>query len=218
MSNQTGIVLAAAVKLEKQLPLEIATLDGLHKDFEQLMGELEGPDGEPFVIQDREDLEFLGALLKHIKAEAKRIEARRKTVTKPIHDALVAFRSIDKPTLKLLQKLEALIKSKIEEYTLWQLEEQRLQAAELAAAAREKDFSKAMAVSANMVEVHEVKGVTVTEKWDYAVVNKELVPEFLKAVSDDAVKAYIKEHGKEKPKDVSGLRFFRVGSTRAGSK
>ena len=206
----------AAAKLEESKKTEAVQLEEQRASLIQILDELQGVEGvEPFVIEDDEDLQFIANMLKDMKKQYKELEARRKTVTKPMHDALVAFRAFYKPTLDVLKELEKLLKSKIGEYTLKQQELEEQKAKELAAAARDKDFERALAVSSTMREVPKVDGITVSEKWDYEIVSKEAVPEWAKEVSDAAVRTYIKEFGKTKPADVPGLRFFKVGGVSA---
>jgi len=206
-----------AEAIETKRDAETGELEKHRINFAKLLGEIQGlEDDEPFEIEDAEDLDYAAEILTYAKKQFKAIDGRRKKVTTPMREALAEFQEYYKPTLDVLKKLIELLNSKIVNYTLEEAAEEALKAKKLAAAAREKDFQKAMAISNTMREVPKAKGITIIEGWDYEVTDIEIVPRSHMCVNDDYVKLLIKKSGKAKPEDVPGLRFFRKAHTRVG--
>ena len=218
MSEQLTIV-AAAQKLEGSKKTEGELLEQHMADVVKLLKEVNGSDDEePFVIETDEDFEFIGKLLKHTKKQKSDLEKRRKTVTLPMHQALEAFRAFYRPTLKKLEELERVLKKKVSDYHQLLREREEEKARLLAEASRENDFEKAMDVSSTMRAMPKVSGIVVTDKWDYEIEDEDKVPREYMVVSDEMMKAHIKKSGKAKPKEISGIRFFKVSGVSAGKK
>lgn len=184
------------------------------EDVESLLLEVAGFKGAvpPFVIKGPEDFQFAGELLKFTKRKKKELEDRRKAVTRPIDQALKAFRAWYKPPLDKWAELERLLKERIE---AWQLEEDRREqeaVRQIAEASLEGDFEAAHQASTGLVKTAPVKGVTLRKYWvvDEDKVDLSKVPVEFLMLDMDVVREYLRQFGKDRPKKVPGLIFKRA--------
>jgi hypothetical protein len=189
------------------------------KVIKQLREELDGE--HPFVIETDDDYEFLAKLLVHSQKNLKDTKKKKEAVTKPINQALRAFRSWWQPPIHGWEQVIKLIKGKLAEYEERLIREKESAAKVLAEAAQEEDFELAHAVSAKLhEEVPTVAGVSSREVW---VVDKERVDlkqapvEYL-ALDSESVNEYLRRWAKEKerPPDLPGIPFKLEVRLRAG--
>lgn len=184
------------------------------QDVESLLLEVVGAKGmvPPFNIENGEDFQFAGELLKFVKKKKKELEDRRKTVTKPLDEALKAFRAWYKPSLDRWGELERVLKKRISD---WQLEQDRRESEavrQIAAASVEGDYEAAQAASAGLVKTTQVSGVSLREYWtiDEDRVDVSKVPADFLMLDRGVVAEYIRQFGKERPKDLPGLPFKKA--------
>lgn len=192
--------------------------------IQQIFAELKGESG--FVIDNDEDYEFSGKLLKHAMSERKEYKKNAEAVTKPINSALRAFRSWHQPPIKAWDEVIELLKKAMGAYEQKKLEIQEAAALKLAEAAEAGDFEAAMEASQGLSEeVPVLAGLSSREVFvpDLDRVDLSQVPVPYLALDMDAVKQYIKEFvdRKETPVDLPGLPFkreIRVVGTAGGRK
>lgn len=185
---------------------------------ECLLNEIKGIESVPFVIQNDEDYELATTMLTDAKKQIKEIERRRKTVTQPLDQALRAFRALYRPTLKVYESIEQLLKKKISDYTLEKRRQEEEAMRQMAEASREGDFAKALAVSDALKKAPVAKGVTVTEEWTYEVTDLSKVPREWLTLNHAAMVSYVQKAKPEKPEPVAGIRFFKKGKVIARTK
>lgn len=167
-----------------------------------------------FQVEEEEDFSFLSETLRDVKKSWKDLETEKKTVTDPLNATLKKVRSWFKPAQDYLKKAELLCKKKLSDYQLEQVKKREKAMIEMATA---KDFDGKMKAAEGLVSVPEAKGITIRETWKYEVKDISKVPVQFLAIDDSAVKQYIKEFGKGKPKDVPGLEFVQDASVIARS-
>lgn len=170
-----------------------------------------------FEILSDEDYQFVGETLREVKGVYKQIEERRKKVTAPLNEALKEFRAWYQPALAVLENTEALLKRKLADYDTAQRERARLAMEAAAEASRQGDFDAAHAASQGIVSAPQAKGITVTRRWDYRLVDLSLVPREFLCLDHSAVKIYLKAAGKDTPTQIPGLEFFETESVTARS-
>lgn len=192
--------------------------------IQQIFAELQGESG--FVIENDDDYEFSGKLLKHSMSERKELKKKAEAVTKPINAALRAFRSWHQPPIKAWDAVIELLKQAMGEYEHKKLKIREEAALQLAEAAEAGDFEAAMEASQGLAEeVPVLEGLSSREVFvpDLERVDLSKVPVQYLALDMDAVKQYIKEFvdRKETPVDLPGLPFkreIRVVGTAGGRK
>jgi hypothetical protein len=162
-----------------------------------------------------DDYEAAGVMLKDIKRQAKELKNARTEITGPMNQALEATRKLFRAPLKVLDKAERLLKSKMADYTT-RLEEEREQAlAEAGAASLEGDEDTAVYAmqAAAKAKAPTVAGISMQDVWDYEIEDFDKVPREFLCVDDDLVKAAIKEH--KSATNIPGIRVFSKKSVRA---
>ncbi len=169
-----------------------------------------------FEIENDEDYAFGGEVLKQIKGYYKEIEVRRKKVTDPLNAALKEFQSWYRPAQKVLEDGEEVLKKKLGDYVIRKEAEKEEQHRAIAAASAKGDFEAAHAAASDLVSVVTVKGVTVTHKWEYQLVDFDEVPREFLCLDHSAIKLYIKNAGVDDPKPIPGMKFVKVGGVRVG--
>ena len=202
----------ALAKATEKEPTEKEDLKAMALVAQRLVAEVEGKETEPFNIEDDEDFELAAEMLNHAKLKIKEIKARSETVTKPMYQALEAFRDIYRPTMRAYEQVEKLLKKKVEGYVLAKKQAEAKSMRLIAEASREGDFTKAMKVSGAMTSAPEKKGISVKIFWSFRVKKQLKVPRKFLSVDPDKVEAYIKEF-KGKPEPVEGLEFFEATSS-----
>lgn len=177
---------------------------------QQLLLEVEGKDEvSPFTIRDDGDYEVACDLLTHVKRQIKDIEERRKKVTKPLNDALNAFREMYRPTLTYYARAEAKLKLWTGSYVVAKRRKEEEAMRQIAAATQRGDFDTAMEVSQKTETPPERKDITISERWGYEVMDIDEVPEKYIIRSVDSAMLAQHARGKAEPEPIPGIRFFR---------
>lgn len=197
------------VKVETEEKVELAKRKA---GFDEIVEEIENLE-----IQDDEDYEFASDTLRAVKALSKEIEARRKKVTGPIHQALEEFRSWYRPPLQVLAKAEKQLKEKIGSYALKKEQEREAQMRAVAAASQKGDFDAAHAASRSLAEVPQVKGISFRREWRYEITDFEKVPREFLTLDHSAIRLHIKNAGKDAPEAIPGLAFEEKAGVTARS-
>lgn len=168
-------------------------------------------------ITSSEDYEVAGTMLKDLKGQAKKLKDSRTEITGPMNQALEATRKLFRGPLKVLDECEAMIKKKMADYKN-AIEEERQKALEVAGAASmagDEKVAVAAMQRAAASKAPEVAGVSMTEVWDYEIVDEGKVPREFMCVDDSVVMATIKKNkGSTK---IPGLRIFSKTSVRSAS-
>ena len=180
-----------------------------------------GETNDPFTIEDELDYVFAGEFLKHVKRQKASLEEAAKERAAPLKKALELVRELDGDVIVLWGKVEKFLKEKIGEYTLAKAKAQEALAAKVAEAAQSGDFDAAHEASRRLAAVPQVAvdGVSTREVWvvDWDNVDITKAPREALTLDVEWVKAYIKEFGKARPKDLPGIPFRKEIQVR-GSK
>lgn len=168
-------------------------------------------------LKSDEEMGLASEMIKDVKRFYKEIDAERQEYTKPLNAMLGDVNGLYQPVLKKLTAIEAALKVAVGNYTRVQQEKQRaMLAAAAAEAASQKTREQAEAVVQQALQVAQatptkkVEGVSVTEVWDFELVDTDQVPRQYLAVDATKVKAAIKAGVREIP----GLRIFSKASVR----
>lgn len=168
-------------------------------------------------ITNSDDYEVAGTMLKDLKGQAKKLKESRTEITGPMNKALEATRKLFRDPLKVLEQAERMLKQKMADYKN-AIEEERQKALEVAGEASmagDEEVAVAAMQRAAASKAPEVAGVSMTEVWDYEIVDEAEVPREFMCVDDDVVKATIKKNkGSTK---IPGLRIFSKTSVRSAS-
>lgn len=182
---------------------------------------------EEMEIEDQDDLDFAGDILKDIKVKKKVLVAERTKITGPLQQALEATRKLFRSPIQYLDKCEAALKKKIADRHRRAAEEQRKALEEAGKASMKGDKQKATTAltKARQNEVTKTEGITLREIWDYEIVD---FPKLFQAVADgkvsmdvltvddDVMSAIVKEQ-KEKT-NIPGIKVFTKTSVSARTK
>lgn len=185
-------------------------------EVSQLISSLRGKDStEPFAIRTDVDFDFATDLLLHAQGKVKEIKTRSESVTKPLYQALEAFRDIYRPALKGYTSVVDYLKPLVGAYTLQKEQAQAQAMREIAAAASNNDFDAAMEISSKVETVPKKAGLSVSIGYTYEVTDWSKVPEEYRVqeINTKAIGSYIKTFS-GKPKDLPGIRFVEAASVR----
>lgn len=204
----------------EQETAERSTLAKFEQIASQLAAEVRGDDGDPFIIENDEDFDWATDMHAFANEQVKNIEARRKTVTQPMHEALEAFRALYRPTLNAYKDVRQLLRKKIMDYDLEKRKAEREAMRKIAKASQKGDFDKAMEVSSSIERAPDKKGVSISVEWTYEEVDIDKVPEeyVLKMVDPLKMSKYIKKFKGGEPKAIPGIRFVEYGSRLTNTK
>lgn len=206
------VVSAEQRDLEKK---EREDLSVTEENVAELVSSLQGKDGNRFSIEAEADFDFATGLLLHAQERVKDIKKRSETVTRPLYQALEAFRDIYRPSLNGYKTVVDFLKPLIGEYTLKKSQEQEQAMRLIAEASANNDFDTAMNISSQVQRVPEKKGVSVTIGYSYEVLDWSKVPEQyrVKEVDERLMREYIKGFT-GKPKDIPGIKFVEAAKVR----
>jgi len=160
---------------------------------------------ESFEITGPSDLEFAGSLLVGIKTKLKDLEAKRTSVTGPINAGLKALNDLFRPAKEHFEAGEKALKGKIAAYTV-----QAKAAAVLALPA----VAAGDAPLTALAPVVAPAGVSVTEAWDYEIVDEALVPRQFCSPDDAKIKGCFTDPIHGLTPSLPGVRFFKTGKVR----
>lgn len=157
-------------------------------------------------IESKEDQEFAAEILREVKATARAIEDKRKTIVDPLNKALKATNDLFRPISDALKAAERELKQKIADYLI--AGEARNQAL-LQTAASAETSEEAMRALAKHEPVEAPTGVSMRFTWTFEVVDEARVPREYLCVDEAKVKQLIKNADGRLPK-VAGIRFQKV--------
>lgn len=163
-----------------------------------------------FVIQNDDQQEQIGGVLRDVKARYKEIEDKRTEITKPLNQALRAVNDLFRPPKQRFEELEKLLKGKITAYleAKNRANEERLR--QVAAA---QTPAMAQLGLATVSPVAPPTGVSVRHVWRFEITDPDLVPR--EYCSPDAKKIGVVD---PTATTIPGVRFFQepVVSARRG--
>lgn len=173
--------------------------------------------GKDYQIESEEEYDAATELLFDVKERLKDIKKRSKTVTQPLYQALEAFRDLYRPTVRSYEKAEGLLKRWTTEYVQRKKRQEEEATRQIAEAAKEGNFEQAMQVSDKLERAPVTRGISYSEEWTYELEDLEKLVRWaldndrlgMVMVNDGAMVSYVKSFGKNKPKDVPGMKFFR---------
>lgn len=170
-----------------------------------------------FEITTQDEIEFAAEVLGEIKAKAKALEDREKTITRPINDALKAARALFKPAREHLAEAESVIKRAIAAFHDATAERHRLAMAEASAAHAAGDTEGAALALATVATLDGVAGVRTSRVWDFEITDPLAVPPVFTVPDVVAIRAEMRravEMGIEP--EIPGVRFFQTTRVSAG--
>jgi len=164
---------------------------------------------EDFELTCAEDNDIAADMLQDVKARHKVLEAKRKTITKPLLAAKKAVDDLFREPRDMLEAAEKIIKDKIAGY----LEGVAAQNAEAYAAAGSADtVEEATEALATVNSTEAPAGVTVRYTYRVTVFNEAIVPERFRVIDVAAIQQFtnaaVKENGEPTP--IPGVEFEKV--------
>jgi len=164
---------------------------------------------DDMVLETQDDLDFAGGVLVEIRTKKKVLEGERSKATGPLYKVIRLVEGWFRPAIQHYEKAENKLKKRIGEYHVSKRIEMQaaLEIAGEASMHGDKLGASAAMQVATEAKVHKVPGVGVSDVVKYKLVDLAEVPrEFLK-LDDDAVSAYIAEHGAEAK--IPGLKIWK---------
>lgn len=150
---------------------------------------------------EREIAEFLTC----IKSEAKELEDKRTSITKPLHQAKTAVDALFRPAKQFYLEAEAILKSKLAEIQA-QREALRLQAINDSARGEHTALT-------NMAAAEKIEGISYRYGWEYDIENLDEVPREWLTLDHSKVKIYLRKFtNSDVVPPVPGLNFNRSRS------
>ncbi len=162
------------------------------------------PTVRALIIESTEDFELASEAVKHARANWKKLEERRKSVTQPMMAAKAGVDALFKPALEILLEIEGTLKAKIGAYIEAQRSAQ-VQAMNAAGAV----FAAGGEPSAMIPEVPTSKGISVKSVWEAEVTDPEAVPRDLCSPDLDKINERIRyaDTTRTPPRPIPGLAF-----------
>ena len=152
------------------------------------------------VVESEEDFLYATDILRELKRQNKSLEERKQRVTKPLMGVVEEVRSWFRPAQQWLTQAEVLLKKRLAEYRQ-KVDAQNLEAMRLLAETKG-------AADVKFSPTPKAEGLTMSEAWDWEIVDLDLVPRDFLAVDPAKVKAYLKTTPKGGvPGEVPGLKF-----------
>lgn len=188
--TETAIVVHATVQEE-------ATNEAV--DASEALASIKG-----FEIVDNDTLDFAAEILADVKGKNNRLEEMKHTATKPMNEALKAVRSWFAPAQNHYAEAEVILKNKIAAY------HREIEMRRQAALAKIDDAADSPTITVALVELGAAQkpvtqGVSVTEVWDYEIVDASLLPREFLMPDEKKIKAASVGAGLEIP----GVRRFK---------
>lgn len=157
-----------------------------------------------FEIVDNDTLEFAAEILADVKGKNNRLEEMKHTATKPMNEALKAVRSWFAPAQNHYAEAEVILKNKIAAY------HREIEVKRAAAIAKIDDAADSPTITIALAELGQAQkpvtqGVSVTEVWDFEIVNASLLPREFLMPDEKKIKAASVGAGLEIP----GVRRFK---------
>lgn len=177
----------------------------------EAMAALEGLRDWP--VNTPQDEESAAELLIAVKSKWRDIDAQRKTITGPLHQAKKAVDALFKPALGFYSDAERILKGKLAEASNRREEAKRaaMMAAQASAAAQDANATHGHLAAARAAEAQQAPaGISFRESWDFEVEDPTAVPLAFKSVDAGKVNAFLDQykHSETVPA-VPGLRFFK---------
>lgn len=157
---------------------------------------------QDFKIENDQDSEFAARMLAEVKEQFSAVDAERKKISGPLHQAWTATNDFFKPILTALSGAERSLKEKIAAY------ERKKREANMAAL-RVAAEDRAAFQKLELVSTGAPKGVSIREVWKFEVTDPDAVPR--QFCSPDAKKIGAVAPGTEIP----GVRWFKEDSVAA---
>lgn len=171
-----------------------------------------------FQIQNDSDMSFANELLGEIKDKIKGLEERRKTVSKPLNDALRTYNGWFKKPLDALKTAEQTLKAKISDALITARKAQDVALAAIEASGGEA-ATEVLAVAHGQQLVKQPDNISIREVWAVEILDSNAVPRAFCDPNLDRLKAYAQATNGAEP--VAGVRFFKeqiVGQRASGNK
>jgi len=146
-------------------------------------------------VQTTEDIAAVSPLLQQIKGEIKRLEERKKAITKPLNDALKAVRDLFRPAEDALGQAEGHLKTEIGRAQLAIHEANRRAMEATQAALAQNDVRGAALASGSIQATEAPAGISYREVLEFRIVDAAALPRGFLMPDERRIRAYITEHG-----------------------
>lgn len=181
-------------------------IDSEHRDMLATLCEL-----DTFTVSCDDDAAFAADMLREVKAKAKDLDERRKSVTQPLNATVKTINGWFKPALDALEAAEKKLKARV---ALYMLESSRRAQEALALAATAPTVEAATAALAASMPAAMPQGVSMRMIWHFRIVDESAVP--VRFCSPDSAKIEAEMRGSAKdngePTPISGVEFFQEAS------
>ena len=154
-----------------------------------------------YVISTDEEEQMIAAVLRGVKDKHDFADEKRKTITKPLNDAMKATNALFKPSLEAYKEVEKLLKDKIADYIA---RKQQANTAALHAAAAAATPEQAVRAIESTSPVAPPGGVSIRYQWKFEVVDPNAVPRELCSPDDKKIQAALAAG-----MQVPGVRVFQ---------
>jgi len=163
---------------------------------------------EEFEIDTQEDYDFANEALGDVKSSWKTLEAKKKSVTKPLNDVLKEVRGWFKPAQDHYKKAEGIWKTKLAEAhrKAQEAQDKALKEVQEAHAAGNADGVKTALVKSQTSEIQQADNISVIQGWDFEVTDESKVPRQYMVPDVKAIGGVVKSLGEKA--DIPGVRVF----------
>jgi hypothetical protein len=134
-------------------------------------------------------------LLQQIKGDMKRLDERKKAITKPLNDALRSVRDLFRPAEQALEEAERHLKTEIGNAQRNIQEANRLAALATQAALQQHDVRAAALASGAIQATEAPQGISYRDRFEFRIVDAAKLPREFLMPDERRIRAYIAEHG-----------------------
>lgn len=165
-------------------------------------------------ITTQQELARANEWLHWIKDERKNLAQQKKELVDPTKLLLSRIEALFKPAEQFWADAELLQRRKIELAKLGEQENNERALQEAQAAIQAGDEAGTVAAIAKITHVSELDGLTVTERWDFEVVDESVLDRKYMRPDLSLLKIYCKKFKPDEvPDPVDGVRFFKDAGT-----
>jgi len=146
-------------------------------------------------VQTTEEIAAVSPLLQQIKGELKRLDERKKSITKPLNDALKAVRDLFRPAEDALGQAEGHLKAEIGRAQL-AIQEANRAAMEATQAALAQNDVRGAALASGAIQATEApQGLSYREVYEFRIVDASVLPREFLMPDERRIRAHVAEHG-----------------------
>lgn len=146
-------------------------------------------------VLTQEHIVTVSPLLQQIKGDMKRLDERKKAITKPLNDALRSVRDLFRPAEQALEEAERHLKLEIGN-AQQAIREANQRAMFLTQAALQQHDVRAAALASGAIQATEApQGISFRDRFEFRIVDASKLPREFLMPDERRIRAYIAEHG-----------------------